>query len=81
MFSHYLVIQEELTFHLGISCISVSHLDAVLLVVLVVDGHVGEGGAHGVSRAVAVRGVVHEVHLRSRVRLRESKRTGVSGVT
>lgn len=81
MFPHFLVILEDLTFHFGISCISVSHLDPVLLVVLVVDGHVGQGGAHGVSRAVAVRGVVHEVHLQSRVRLRKSKRAAISGVT
>lgn len=39
VFSHMCCI--SLTFHVGICWASVSHLDAILLVVLVVDGHVG----------------------------------------
>lgn len=53
-----------LTFHFG---------HAVLLVMLLADGHVSEGGADGVSRAVVVRGVVHVLHGWSLVGLRESK--------
>lgn len=63
-----------LTFHFGISGAPVSHLDAVLLVTLVVDAHVGQGGAHGVSRAVAVGAVVHVVHCRLQVRLWQSNK-------
>lgn len=62
-----------LTFHLGVSGAPVSHLDAVLLVTLVVDAHVGHGGAHGVSGAVAVGRVV--VHRRLQVGLRMEDRT------
>lgn len=64
-----------LTFHLGVSGAPVSHLDAVLLVALVVDAHVGHGGAHGVSRAVAVGRVVHVVHRRLQVGLQMEDRT------
>lgn len=51
----------------------------VLLAVLVADCHVGQGGGHGVSGAVAVGGVVRVVHCRARVGLQESRGVGVWG--
>lgn len=63
----------SLTFHFDVPGASVSRLDSIL--VLVIDGHVGEGRAHGVSGAVAVGGVVHVVHGRSQVRLQGGSNT------
>lgn len=56
-----------LTFHSGVCGAPVCRLDAVLVVALLVDAHGGQGGAHGVSGAVAVGGVVHVVHCQLRV--------------
>lgn len=61
-----------LTFHFGICGVPVSRLDAVLLVALLVDAHGGHGGAHVVSRTVAV---VHVVHCQLQVGLQEQIRS------